>query len=325
MTTGTEAGHRGYRHETAFYGWDEEYLSIVVPFLNGATQAGEPAVVAVRGVNAKLIHGAVQDPSSLSFIDADLHYGRPSSTIKAYRDLLTGHVANGAEQIRLIGEVPHPGVGRAWDWWARYEAAINHAYDDFPLWCVCPYDTRITPGGVLADVARTHPFVATADGSHAMSGRFEDPARFLRDRTATDADPLEAGPPAIDLVDPTPGAARRAVRDVGRGGALGADELDDLVMAVNEAVTNALRHGRPPVHLRVWPGPDRVVAAITDGGSGPADPFAGLLPATATSAGGLGLWLTHEICSHITLDSSDEGFTIRLVAGKPCVPSSTDL
>jgi hypothetical protein len=46
-------------------------------------------------------------------------------------------------------------------------------------------------------------------------------------------------------------------------------------------------------------------------------PFAGRLPVTDTSSAALGLWLTHQLCSHVTLDTTEDGFTIRLVAGTP--------
>lgn len=41
--------------------------------------------------------------------------------------------------------------------------------------------------------------------------------------------------------------------------------------------------------------PNRVVAAITDQGAGPTNPFVGLVPATGTSSAGLGLWLVHQM------------------------------
>jgi hypothetical protein len=59
------------------------------------------------------------------------------------------------------------------------------------------------------------------------------------------------------------------------------------------------------------------VATVADRGDGPDDPFAGLLPVTDTRSGGLGLWLTHQLCSHVTLDTTDDGFTIGLVVGTP--------
>lgn len=74
------------------------------------------------------------------------------------------------------------------------------------------------------------------------------------------------------------------------------------MIAVSEAVTNATCHGRPPVLLRIWSDRDRIVVTITDQGGGPTDPFAGLLP-----AGGLGLWVTHQLCDQVTHRSRQAG------------------
>lgn len=85
----------------------------------------------------------------------------------------------------------------------------------------------------------------------------------------------------------------------------------------SSSVTNAHIHGRSPVRSRLWTAPDRIVATVTDLGDGPTDPFAGLLPVSNTSLGGLGLWLTHQLCSHVTLDTTDDGFTICLDVATP--------
>ena len=85
--------------------------------------------------------------------------------------------------------------------------------------------------------------------------------------------------------------ARKAMAEVAQE--VGAPAAD-VELAVSEAVSNALRHGRSPVVLRAWAGDDRAVVAVSDGGDGPTDPFAGLLPAGNGSSGGLGLWLTHS-------------------------------
>jgi anti-sigma regulatory factor (Ser/Thr protein kinase) len=271
--------------------------------------------------------------------------------IKSNRELFTAHLTDGASRIRVASEVPHPGVGAPWSGWARYEAAINHAYAEFPLWGLCAYDTRITPDPVLDDVARTHPYLATAHG-HRINPRYQDPAEFLTRRPPSQTDPVEvSSPPIIDLSNPTPADARDAVRttsvtrprtfrsdptapltrqvEAPQPGAsqretpqLDPTEIEHLVFAVSEAVTNALTHGRPPVRFRLWTAKDHIVATVTDRGNGPADPFAGLLPATGTCSAGLGLWLTHQLCSHVTLDTTDDGFTIRLVVGTPHLESS---
>lgn len=73
-----------------------------------------------------------------------------------------------------------------------------------------------------------------------------------------------------------------------------------------------MRHGRPPVEVRIWTGPDRIVVAVTDAGPGPQDPFAGLLPSPGTDTTGRGLWITHQSVAHVAADHSGPGFTIRL-------------
>ena len=78
-----------------------------------------------------------------------------------------------------------------------------------------------------------------------------------------------------------------------------------------------MTHGRSPVRFRLWRAPDRIVATVTGRGDGPADPFAGLLPVTDTCSAGCRLWLTHQLCGHVTLDTTDNGFTIGLVVGTP--------
>lgn len=311
------AGKGGYLHETAFYGSGGELIDIVAPFLMAGVEAGEPTMVVVRQRTTELIQAALGGTTNVEFLDAAAHYTRPASAIKAFRKVVEDHVAQGARQIRIVGEVPHPGTGAQWERWARYEAAVNDIFDGFPLWGLCLYDTRITPAHILADAVRTHPYLATADGRHLANPHFEQPADFLTQRPVPSTDPLEATPPIVELIDPVPAAARRAVVNVARFSRLGHDEVDDLVLAVSEAVTNGICHGRPPVRLRLWASLDRVVATVTDRGQGPTDPLAGLMPTTDTISGGVGLWLMHQICSHVTFVTDDEGFTIRLIVGVP--------
>jgi anti-sigma regulatory factor (Ser/Thr protein kinase) len=108
-----------------------------------------------------------------------------------------------------------------------------------------------------------------------------------------------------------------AIMDAGRQGRLPAvADPGTVVMAVHEALTNAVRHGRPPVRLRLWAGPDRVVAAVADGGDGPADPFAGLWRDPDRTEGGMGMWIIYQLCDHVTVDTSGS-CTLRLVFGRP--------
>ena len=74
---------------------------------------------------------------------------------------------------------------------------------------------------------------------------------------------------------------------------------------------------RAPTRLRVWSGPDRIVVAMTDGGAGPKDPYAGLLPIAEAGPGGRGLWIVNQSCNHVTMTRNPDGFTLHLTAGVP--------
>ncbi|WP_308190298.1 sensor histidine kinase [Amycolatopsis sp. GM8] len=301
----------GCLHEAALYSSDDEFLDILVPFLEAGIALGEPALVALRPAHQKLLCGAM-DPAKLTIIPADEQYPRPAVAIRRSRELFAGCLAEGATRIRAVGEVPAPVPGEPWDWWARYEAVVNHAYDDFPLWGLCPYDTRSTPEHAVADVLCTHPWLATRDG-HVYNEDYRDPVSFLGSwRDAPRPEP-EAGSPVADLTDPSAGDARQTVRTALGSTAIDPTRAEDFVMAVSEVVTNARVHGKPPVRLRLWCGAARAVATITDGGDGPADPFTGLVATRDSRSAGVGLWLAHQTCRHVSMYQDDEGFVVRLV------------
>jgi anti-sigma regulatory factor (Ser/Thr protein kinase) len=316
MRTGAAAGHLGYFHEALCFESDEHLVDVAVPFLTGGVEAGEPSVVALDGRNADLVRSALPRGLDVIYLSGGAVYARPAAAIRSYRKLLSDLVAGGASQIRILGELSPVALGVAWDWWARYESAINHAYDDFPLWSMCAYDARSVPADALADVLRTHPRSATADGRHVPNDTYIDPIQYLTETRPPVTDPLQHTEPRVDLAEPSLSDARQAVRDADLG-QLPPDDIDDLLVAVSETVANAYKHGRTPVRLRLWSGTDRIVVSVTDGGAGPKDPFVGLIPAGDGANGGLGLWITHQSCNHVALHHDTEGFTIRLIAGNP--------
>jgi hypothetical protein len=65
--------------------------------------------------------------------------------------------------------------------------------------------------------------------------------------------------------------------------------------------------------VRIWAAPDPIVISVHDQGLGPADPWAGLVPAPrGTATLGLGLWLIHQFDIDVALKHADDGLTIRL-------------
>jgi anti-sigma regulatory factor (Ser/Thr protein kinase) len=94
-------------------------------------------------------------------------------------------------------------------------------------------------------------------------------------------------------------------------------DIDDVVLVVNEAVTNGICHGASPIHTRLWAAPDRILVTVTDQGQGPSDPFVGLVPSSNSTSAGLGLWMAHQLCDHITFETGPNGYTLRLILGEP--------
>ncbi|NUR70356.1 MAG: sensor histidine kinase [Hamadaea sp.] len=317
MRTGAAAGHTGYFHEAAVYRSDREFLDIAVPFLRDGVAAGEPTLVALGGPHADLVRRATAGDREISYLTSDL-YARPAAAIAEYRRILTRLAEQGAQQVRILGELASSAFGATWDWWARYESAINHAYAEFPLWSICAYGTPATPPAVLADVRRTHPRTAGPNGEHTSNDTYLDPATYLAEPRVVTADPLLRRTPVWTLVDPTPAAVRSAVRSVVPHGLTWAGaKLGGFMVAVSEGVTNAIRHGRGPVRVRLWISSHRLVLTVTDQGAGPEDPYAGLLPLPDADPGGLGLWLSHQLCDHVAMDRDATGYTLRLTAGDP--------
>lgn len=313
MRTGAASETEGHFHETAFYSSDEEFLAIVVPFLTDGVAAGEPTLVSLSEANSQLVSSALPKSSGVSFVPRGAQYTRPAAAIRAYQELLAEYTRKGANQIRIVGDVPHPGLGVEWGWWARYEAVVNDAYDAYPLWALCPYDVRCTPADVLADVARTHPKLATVDGGHVDNPDFVDPTGFLAG-LINSSPPPEPEPPAVVLRNPTAAAAREAVRHIAarRLTPIADTVVNDLVFAVSEGVENAMIHGSAPTTVRIWSYPDGFVAHVSDAGSGPLDPYTGLLRAGTGAGAGLGLWLAHQMCADISLHRHAAGFTLRI-------------
>lgn len=254
MRTGAAAGHPGFFHQMALYGSDEELLEIVVPFLAEGREAGEPVLATFGEHNTALVRDALRDTEGIEFVPAPRQYRNPTLTIDDYRRRFAAHRAAGAAQIRVVGDVPHAGTGACWDTWARYEGAVNHVYDEFPVWGLCPYDTRTAPDEVLEDVRRTHPFEALPGGRHRPGEHFVEPDLFLAGRPAPAPHELQGRSPDVVLLDPSPADARHTVAALARD-RLGPEGTDDAVIAVSEVVANAHRHGAPPVRLEAWAAP----------------------------------------------------------------------
>jgi anti-sigma regulatory factor (Ser/Thr protein kinase) len=168
---------------------------------------------------------------------------------------------------------------------------------------------------VLDVVERTHPRIVSPSGQRRASGRYQGALKF--EGLPYTPDPLEDTAPTIELVNRSAAEARHALTQIGPG-RIPTTTLDDLLIGVSEAVSNAQRHGRPPATVRIWATPARIVVTVHDEGRGPADHLAGLIPAPSNTSDrrlGLGLWAMHQLDIDVALRHADDGFTVRLRSG----------
>jgi anti-sigma regulatory factor (Ser/Thr protein kinase) len=309
-------------HEAGFYSSDVEFLALIVPFVAGGLAAGEPVVIGYDDRKCDLLRAELTRPNAVSFIADTRLYATPAGAIEAYRQLFERHVATGAEQIRIAGDVPHEGNGGRFAGWDRYESAVNVVWQDYPVYSRCLYDATTVADPVRDVVERTHRRLLTADGGATASPRYQEVTDYVR--LPPSADPLEAAPPAVALVNASPRQTRHRVAEAARG-RIDAAAVEELLFAVSEAVVNAHLYGRRPITVRVWTGIDRIVVRVHDNGPGPADPLTGLVPAPNGSAGaGLGLWLIHQFTNiDIALLAAADGFTVRLRGGRLPAPAAS--
>ena len=97
-----------------------------------------------------------------------------------------------------------------------------------------------------------------------------------------------------------PAQARRAVREVLLSWRL-PGLVDTVALAVSELVTNALRHGRPPVHLVLFRERTRVRLDVHDGRDAVPPPGRG--PASEAAESGRGLQIVHSLAVDVRFDS----------------------
>jgi anti-sigma regulatory factor (Ser/Thr protein kinase) len=108
-------------------------------------------------------------------------------------------------------------------------------------------------------------------------------------------------------------ALRHAVASCAARGGLAGERLDDFVVAVNELLTNAVRHGGGVGRLALWRTDGMVVCEVNDTGAGLVAPVPPRPPRPASDQpGGWGLWLAEELTDSFQLTTGSGGTTVRV-------------
>lgn len=108
-------------------------------------------------------------------------------------------------------------------------------------------------------------------------------------------------------------AVRQQVEAIARGCGLIPERVGDWVTAVNELMTNAVRHGGGAGQLRVWED-GHLICEVRDNGPGfSAADYVSLRSRPPLSvAGGMGLWIAQQMTDDLRIDSSPAGTVVRI-------------
>jgi anti-sigma regulatory factor (Ser/Thr protein kinase) len=306
----------GLVHELTLYGSDGELLATAVPFLRAGLDAGEVALVTCSVSTTELLLSEFGDDPRIEYLDRHNIYRTPAGAIAAYREVIDDYVGAGAGRVRVVAEAALGNSRVQWDEWGRYEAVVNRALQGYPASAICAYDTRSTPLEVLASSRATHPYLVQGT-RHLSNPAYVEPEAYLRSTATTAPEALEWARPALEIHDLTDlDHLRRRLESALYRQTHALEPAADFMLAVHEVATNAIRHGEPPVSIRLWESPHRFLCRVTDRGPGFDDPLVGYTwPGNPDNAAthGMGLWLARRLCDRVDVFRTGQGFTVRLL------------
>ena len=317
MTVGT--ADPPFRHELVLHEGTPALIDLMVPFVREGAEAGEQVLVVGEPAFVAAMVAAVPEVPDVVAVPESGRARFPGRDLRLFRRVVSTLQA-GAPRVRVVNQMPTMATDE-WQEWRRYEAAVNVALAPYRVWGTCAYDAQRLDDAMRTDLLASHPHVLTGAGGH-RSEPFADLETHQVGYLAAAPHPIEATEPQAVLSDPTAAAARDAVRRLAAATDLPVPATEVAVLAVNETVTNASRHGRAPVTLRAWTGGGRLTVTVTDAGAG-AHPLVGLLPAAVAAESGRGMWMLHQLLGDLHHRVDDDGYTVRFSVGSGTAPDLT--
>jgi anti-sigma regulatory factor (Ser/Thr protein kinase) len=294
-------------HQALIYRDAQQFLAAVLPFITEGLDRGEPVLAVTTETNCDLLRDELgKAAADVQFVEPARWYDAPGRALAACHRYVHER-RDGQERVRVVGEP----VWAGWDpletaGWKRFEASLNVTLAAAPAWLICSYDERTVSPGVIADARRTHPELSGG----GKCAEYSDPAGFCAELQTT-LGPAPEGAYAALNFDGDPAPVRRFVVAQATRLGLPLGRLDDLILAVNEVATNAIRHGAGNGQVRVWRDDRYLMCEVFDTGQASERLF-NMLPPRPDSEGGHGMWITRQLCDLVEIRSLAGGTTIRL-------------
>lgn len=299
----------GFRHQALFYSGPSEFLDRVVAFVNEGIEADEPTLVAIPAPKEEAIRTQLGSKADrVQFVDMTKLGHNPAHIIPAWRRFVDAHA--GRAGLRGIGEPIWAGRRRAEVVEAQgHESLLNLALADADLSLLCPYDVDVLEPPVIEEARRSHPTLVDTSGRR-QSWTFRDASSLA---TAPFSGSLPEPYRSRELVFRVGSLApvRRFVSEAGGEANLDTTQVDQLVLAVNEVVTNTLRYAGGIGLLRVWREQDVLICEVRDRGQLD-QPMVGRERPAVDQESGRGLWMANQLCDLVQIRSLASGTIVRL-------------
>jgi anti-sigma regulatory factor (Ser/Thr protein kinase) len=176
---------------------------------------------------------------------------------------------------------------------------------------LCPYDVENLGADVIAAAAGNHAWLVEC-GATCASDDYMGPDVIV--------DPLRdalSEPPAnargIVFENDSMYHARRFVAEAAERAGFEEEPVQDLIVAINELITNSVRHGGGGGLLHVWAEDEALICQVRDRGRIQGRLLGRELPAPEREGGGgLGLWLVNQICDLVQVRALDDATVVRV-------------
>ncbi|RKS67739.1 DcmR-like sensory protein [Actinomadura pelletieri DSM 43383] len=294
-------------HHGCVYAGDEEFLRMVVPFVDEGLRRDEPVLVTTTPANLDLVRAALgRHARHVDYAETAFFGRRPPQRVAGFLGWRHRHPR--AARVRILAEPVWAGrSARQIEAWECMESALNAVLADTGIHMICPYDARTVEPEIVRNAHRTHPHMVDGTEVSASSG-YVEPVSFVRGRET----PLRDRPGDAVTLTFTGDLSRMRHAIVMESAMLGlaGEQLMIFAAAVSELLTGADGEALPSVAL--WARPGEVVCDIHLPATTSLDPFIGLHPPTLDPRPGDGLWLARQICDHLDVRPGRDGTTIRL-------------
>ena len=299
-----------YRHEAFFFDSDHTFVEGCISFIEGAIAMRQPIMVAVTFPHRTLLEAALGDDKALvDFVDMERVGRNPARIIPVWREFVNKHTGGGTI-VRGIGEPIW--ASRSVDELLEcqlHEQLLNVAFESLPAWwLLCPYDTRNLAPDVVKEAERSHPYLMT-DHTHSHSNEYEAGVQSHVLHPPLPVPPLHFD--TISFRDADIKLLRNLIDKHNACTPLEKQHKDELVLAVNELVMNAVHHGGGKGQLNIWETDNTVVCEIQSEGI-IEEPMVGRNVPEPHHETGRGLWIVNQLCDLVQIRSTATGTTVRI-------------